>query len=129
MPRAKSRRLRRLLAGSTGPSSRCNRRCRFCVRIRNGSASSLRGSIRQTADRGGRLGKKPSSAPAASNCSSQSSSSTSSEYYAAARTSEPKTVFCSLLAELKTVLGSEVLAELLECHVDEERAVKLGGFA
>src|SRR5437773_302450 len=117
MPRAKSRRLRRLLAGSTGPSSRCNRRCRFCVRIRNGSASSLRGSIRQTADRGGRLGKKPSSARAASNSSSQSSSSTSSEYYAAARTSEPKTVFCSLLAEL------------LECHVDEERAVKLGGFA
>src|SRR6266480_7445008 len=47
----------------------------------------------------------------------RSHSSTSSEYYAAARTSEPKTVFCSLLAEL------------LECHVDEERAVKLGGFA
>src|SRR5882762_6249602 len=81
MPRAKSLRFRRLLAGSTGPSKRCNRRCKFCVRIRNGSAFSSRDSIRQTAAFGGRAGKKSSSARAASKSSLQSSSSTKREYY------------------------------------------------
>src|SRR6266704_638869 len=117
MQRANALRFNRLLAGSTRPSSRCNRRCKFCVRIRNGSAFSSRGSIRQTAAWGGRAEKNSSSARAASNSRPQSSSSTPSEYYAEARTSEPKASSASLLAEL------------LESHVDEERVVKFGAFA
>src|SRR6266850_6957262 len=89
MPRAKSRRFRRLLAGSMGPRSLCKRRCKFCVRIRNGAAFSSRNSIRQTAACGGRTGKKSCSALAASNSSPQSSSSTESEYYGRLRLQNP----------------------------------------
>src|SRR6266853_4770363 len=89
MPRANSLRFRRLLAGSTEPSRRCKRRCKFCVRTRNGSAFSSRGSIRQTAARGGKAGKKSSSARALSNSSPQSSSSTWSEYYGRLRLQNP----------------------------------------
>src|SRR6267378_2415192 len=89
MPRAKSLRFRRLLAGSTGPKSRCSLRCRFWVRIRNDSAFSSRASIRQTAGCGGRAGKKSLSARVASNSSPQSSSSTSSEYYGWLRLQNP----------------------------------------
>src|SRR5215467_9459477 len=84
MPRAKSRKLRRLLVGSGEPRSRCKRRCKFCVRIRKGSAFSSRGSIRQTAGRAGRAGKKSSSARVASKSRPLSSSSTLQEYYATA---------------------------------------------
>jgi len=51
MPRAKSLRFSRLLAGSTGPNE-LQSPLQFCVRIRNGSAFSSRGSIRQTAASG-----------------------------------------------------------------------------
>src|SRR5258708_38734318 len=81
MLRANSLRFSRLLAGSIGPRSRCSLRCRFCVRIRNGSAFSSRASIRQTAGPVERAGKKSPSARAASNSSPQSSSSTESGYY------------------------------------------------
>src|SRR6267378_1458011 len=73
-----------------GPSSRCSRRCKFCVRIRNGSAFSLLGSIRQTAGCGGRAGKKLCSAQAPSNSSPQSSSSTRSGYYGRLRLQNPR---------------------------------------
>lgn len=86
MPRAKSRRLSRLLVGSAKPSSRCNRLCKFWVRIRNGSAFSSRASIRQTAGRAGRAGKNASSAPAASNSRPQSRSSTRQGYVKTGRT-------------------------------------------
>src|SRR5260370_36452308 len=88
MGRAEAVRFKRLLAGSTGASRRCKRRWKFCVRIRNGSAFSSRGSIRQTAAFGGRTGKKCSSAYAPSNSSPQSSSSTWSGYYGEVETSE-----------------------------------------
>src|SRR5260370_19047966 len=81
MLRANSLRFSRLLAGSIGPRSRGRLRCRFCVRIRNGSAFSCRASIRQTAGPGERAGKKFSSARAASYSSPQSSPSTQSGYY------------------------------------------------
>src|SRR5580692_3061958 len=80
MPLASSRRLRRLLVGSGGPRSRCNRRRKSCVRIRNGSAFSARDSIKQTAGLAGRAGKKSSSARAGSKPRPQSSSSTVTGY-------------------------------------------------
>src|SRR5580692_2200262 len=79
MPLASSRRLRRLLAGSAGPSSRCKRRRKSWVRIRNGSAFSARVSMRQTAGRGGRAAKK-SSSRVRSKSWPQSSSSTVTGY-------------------------------------------------
>src|SRR6266849_5764772 len=89
MPLANSLRFKRLLAGSTGPRRRCNRPCKFWVRIRNGSAFSSRASIRQTAGCGCRAGKKSSSARVASNSSPQSSSSTRSGYYGRLRLQNP----------------------------------------
>src|SRR5262245_18129669 len=77
---AKSRRFRRLLAGSGNPSSRCKRRRKSWVRMKRGSAAASLGSIKQTAGRGGRA-EKNSSSTEGSNSSTQSSSSTESEYY------------------------------------------------
>src|SRR5260370_14753984 len=81
MLRANSLRFSRLLAGSIGPRSRCSLRCRFCVRIRSGSAFASRASIKQPAGPGERAGKKSPSARAAPNPSPQSSPSTQSGYY------------------------------------------------
>src|ERR1700736_1013955 len=79
-PRARARKFSRLLAGSGGPSSRCSRRRKSCVRIRRGSAFASFSSTRQTAGLDGNPEKNPSSA-AASNAREKTSSNTYSEYY------------------------------------------------